>query len=79
MNDALLDMARYGAPGLSLLGGSKKWWCRVDMRININAVTMKVEGEGTTPESAVLACQKNMYDALTQLSTLHKDPLKITG
>lgn len=78
MNDALLDLARYGQPMLSLLN-AKKWWCKVDMRINITGATFKVEGEGTTPESAVLACQKNMLAALAQLAAIKKPALKIAS
>lgn len=76
MNDALLDLARYGDPLLFLMNG-KKWWCKVDMRINITGASFKVEGDGPTPESAVLACQKNMLAALVQLAAIEKPALKI--
>lgn len=78
MNDSLLDLARYGDPMLTLLNEGK-WWCKVDMRINIRGASFKVEGNGATPESAALACQKNMLAALAQLAAVEKPALKIGG
>lgn len=76
MNEVLLNIARYGEPLLMQLS-TGDWVASVKMKINITGATFDVKAREKTPELAVRACEKNMLDAIAQLSSLKTNALQI--
>jgi len=71
LDDALIDMCRYGQPRLSLLDGG--WYCKIAMHVAAKGASFDIASDfgQRTPREAVDQCRARIRETIAQLAQTH--------
>jgi hypothetical protein len=71
LDEALVDLCRYGKPKLSMMDGG--WYCWIQMHVAAQGATFEIKSEfgHASPSSAVHECRERILTTIEQLGHDH--------
>lgn len=68
LEELLLELAKYGKPGVTMLSASG-WWCKCELYVTGKGVEFKIDSETkhANPRSAAAECYARVVKTLREL------------